>query len=245
MANSTTNIDTIAQSQASKEVTANAYFDAASLATTYGRRASTSSGLTWGYYGGNVTRTDGVLVQVANGTLSLTASTTNYVVADRSTGAVSVATTTTNWNSQALYHRLYQIVTGASSVTSYTDARQGGYLGNVGGFAGYGTGQGGAVTQATSKATGVTLNTPAGAITMHAANLAAGAAVSFTLTCSTLGANDALICHRKSGGTAGAYRVEVDSVAAGSAVITVTNKSGGDLAEAAVLTYQVHKGAVS
>lgn len=130
MANSTTNIDTIAQSQASKEVTANALFDAASQATTYGRRASTSSGLTWGYYGGNVTKTDGTLVQIANGTVTLTASTTNYVVANRATGAVSVSTATTNWNNQAEYHRLYQIVTGTSTVSSYTDSRQLGWLGN-------------------------------------------------------------------------------------------------------------------
>lgn len=247
MANSTSNIDTISQSQASKEVTANAFFDAASQSTTYGRRASTSSGLTWGYYGGNVTKTDGTLAQIANGTVTLTASTTNYLVANRATGAVSVSTATTNWNNQTDYHRLYQIVTGTSTVSSYTDARQGGWNGNVAGLVGYGTGigQGGAVTQATSKATGVTLNTPSGAITMNAANLAAGASASFTLTCSAIGANDFVGCHRKSGGTANSYRVEVDSVAAGSAVITVTNKTGGDLAEAVVLTYAVIKGAVS
>lgn len=124
MANSTTNIDTIAQSQASKEVTANAFFDAASQATTYGRRASTSSGLTWGYYGGNVTRSDGTLVQVANGTLSLTANQTNYIVAAKATGAVSVSTATTNWNDTANYWRLYSVVAGAATVTSWTDLRE-------------------------------------------------------------------------------------------------------------------------
>jgi hypothetical protein len=124
MANSTSNLDAISSSQAQKEVTANALFDAASAATTYGRRASTTTALTWGYYGGNVTITAGTMSQIANGTVSLTASATNYLVALKSTGAVSVSTATTNWNDTGAYWRLYSIVTGASSVTSYTDARE-------------------------------------------------------------------------------------------------------------------------
>ncbi|OGT01869.1 MAG: hypothetical protein A2143_02295 [Gallionellales bacterium RBG_16_57_15] len=124
MANSTTNLDTISSSQASKEVTANALFDAASAATTYGRRASTTTALTWGFYGGNVTIAAGTMSQIANGTVALTASQTNYLVAAKSTGAVSVSTATTNWNNTDAYWRLYSIVAGASSVTSYTDSRQ-------------------------------------------------------------------------------------------------------------------------
>ncbi len=131
MANSSTNIDGITASQASKEVTANAYFDAASPATLYGRRASQCSGLTWGYYGGNVTKSDGTLGQVANGTIALTASTTNYVVAKKDDGAVSAATATTNWNSPD-YWRLYSVVTGAATVTSYTDSREIGRMSGVG-----------------------------------------------------------------------------------------------------------------
>lgn len=123
MANSTSNIDTISASQAAKEVTANAFFDAASQAATYGRRASTSSGLTWGYYGGNVVIADGSTSQIANGTLTLTASTTNYVVAAKVDGAVSVATTTTNWDDAANYWRLYSVVTNATVATSWIDFR--------------------------------------------------------------------------------------------------------------------------
>lgn len=123
MANSTTNVDPIIPSQASKEVTANAFFDAASQALTYGRRAATSSGLTWGYYGGNVRVSAGTLSQIANGTVTLTASTTNYVVAAKSSGAVSVSTATTNWNDSTNYWRLYSIVTGSVAVTSWTDSR--------------------------------------------------------------------------------------------------------------------------
>ena len=131
MANSSTNIDGISASQASKEVTANAFFDAASPATLYGRRASQCSGLTWGYYGGNVTKSDRTLGQVANGTIALTASTTNYVVAKKDDGAVSAATATTNWNSPD-YWRLYSVVTGAATVTSYTDAREIGRMTGIG-----------------------------------------------------------------------------------------------------------------
>lgn len=124
MANSTTNIDTISASQAGKETTANAFFDAASQAALLGRRASTSSGLTWGYYGGNFTKSDGTLVAISNGTLTLAASTTNYVTVLRSTGVVYSATSTTAWDDNSNYLRLYSIVTGSSTVTSYTDYRE-------------------------------------------------------------------------------------------------------------------------
>lgn len=134
MANSTTNIDLISQSQASKEVTANAYFDAASPATLYGRRESTCSGLTWGYYGGAPTLSGGTLGSIANGTLTLTASTTNYIVALKSTGAVSNSTATTNWNDTANYWRLYSAVTGTATVTSYSDVREIGKMTGGGGI---------------------------------------------------------------------------------------------------------------
>jgi len=122
MADSTTNLDLISSSQASKEVTANALFDASSPSALYGRRSSTTTALTWGYYGGRLLIA-GVPTAVANGTVVLTASNTNYVVANRATGAVSVSTATTNWNDTPNYMRLYQIVAGASTVTSYVDHR--------------------------------------------------------------------------------------------------------------------------
>jgi len=124
MANSTTNLDPVTAVSYSKEVLVNALLDAASPATLYGRRASTTSGLTWGYYGGNVTKSDGTLAQIANGTLTLTASATNYAVAQKSDGVVSVASTTTNWNDNANYWRLYQVVAGTATVSSYTDDRE-------------------------------------------------------------------------------------------------------------------------
>lgn len=118
MSNSTITFDALVQSQASKEITANAFFDAVSPASLYGRRQSTSSGLTWGFYGGNVL-VNGVLTQIANGTLTLTASTTNYVEAEPTTGSVSSNTT----GFTAGRTPLYTVVTGTATVTSYTDHR--------------------------------------------------------------------------------------------------------------------------
>lgn len=117
MANSTTNLDLIATAQAQKEVTANALFDACSPATLFGRRANTTAALTWGYYGG-VVMVDGVPTQINNGTVALTANATNYIEATR-TGVVSANTTGFTPGRTPLY----TVVTGASTVTSYTDHR--------------------------------------------------------------------------------------------------------------------------
>ncbi len=119
MASSTTNLDLIAQSQSSKEVTANALFDAGSPATLFGRRAGLCSGLNWFYYGG-VMMVDGVLTSIANNAaaLVLSASTTNYIEATRS-GVVSK--NTVGFTPGRI--PLYTAVTGTATVTSYTDQR--------------------------------------------------------------------------------------------------------------------------
>jgi len=104
---------------------------------------------------------------------------------------------------------------------------------------GYGT-DGGAVTQATNKATGVTLNKPTGQITMNAAALAADTTVSFTLTNSSIAAGDILVMNHISGGTAGSYLLNAQS-AAGSASINVRNITAGSLSEAIVIAFAVIK----
>ena len=97
----------------------------------------------------------------------------------------------------------------------------------------------GAVTQLTSKATGVTLNKSAGQITMHNASLAAGTTVLFTLTNNLLSAKDVLIVNVGSGGTSGAYWPYVANVGAGTAVIGVYNNTAGPLSQAIVLNFAV------
>ena len=102
---------------------------------------------------------------------------------------------------------------------------------------GYSASSQGRVTQLTSKATGVTLNTPAGQITLNNSALAAGATALFTLTNSTLSPKDVVIVTVGSGGTSGAYWPYVANVSAGTAVIGVYNNTDGSLSESIVLNF--------
>ena len=113
------------------------------------------------------------------------------------------------------------------------------------GAVGYGTGSGGAITQATSKATGVTLNKLCGAITTHNAALAAAAEVSFVVTSSAVAATDCVIVNHASGGTGGAYSVQANTIGNGSFRITLGNMSAGSLSEALVINFSIIKGATS
>lgn len=117
MSNSTTNLDLISSGQEEKEVTANELFDALSPSSLFGRRATTTELLTWGYYGGRML-VDGVLTTIVNSTVALSASTTNYVEATR---AGVVSKNTTGFTAGSI--PLYTIVTGSSTVSSYTDER--------------------------------------------------------------------------------------------------------------------------
>lgn len=110
---------------------------------------------------------------------------------------------------------------------------------------GYSTGAGGTVTQNTSKSTAVTLNKVCGQITMHAAALAAGAAVEFTHINSAVASNaDLVIASHCAGGTLGSYTI-TPRTSAGAVVYRVTNISVGSLSEAIVITFQVLKGVTS
>ena len=104
---------------------------------------------------------------------------------------------------------------------------------------------GGNVTQATNKSTGVTLNAESGQITMNNAALADAAEVSFTVTNSKIAATDVVVVNHGSAGTAGAYIVSANAIAAGSFAITVSNVSGGALSEAIVINFVALKGASS
>lgn len=88
---------------------------------------------------------------------------------------------------------------------------------------GYSTGAGGAVTQLTSRSTGVTLNTITGTITTHTASLAAEASVDFTVTNSAVAIGDTVVLSMQSGSNGGGTLVAVVTVAAGSFVIRTHN----------------------
>jgi hypothetical protein len=108
---------------------------------------------------------------------------------------------------------------------------------------GYATAAQGAVTQATSKSTAVTLNKSNGQITMNNAALANGASVSFTLNNTLISARDLIIVNVAGGvATAGSYTAYVSTITAGSAVLSLYNISGGSLSEAVVLNYCIIHG---
>lgn len=104
--------------------------------------------------------------------------------------------------------------------------------------------KGGAVTQATDKSTGVTLNQPCGQITTDDASLAGGAEVSFTVTNSEVAATDVVSVCVQSGASTGTYIASVSAVAAGSFDVTLSNV-GTTAGEALVLNFVVIKSAAS
>ena len=97
----------------------------------------------------------------------------------------------------------------------------------------------GTVTQATDKSTAVTLNKPAGRITMNGAALAGNTAVTFTLNNSFISANDIVVVNVSAGGTAGAYTTYVSSMSAGAVALTLRNLTAGSLSETVVLNYAI------
>ena len=108
-----------------------------------------------------------------------------------------------------------------------------------GGELGYTAEASGAVTQLTSKSTGVTLNKSAGQITMNDAALANATNVTFTLTNSTISVKDVVSLSVASGATSGGYNCWISSKGVGTCTITVRNLSGGSLSEAIVINFVV------
>jgi hypothetical protein len=137
---------------------------------------------------------------------------------------------------------------GGLSVGTSVDPGVGGILANTsiksrGATAGvgYATGAGGAITQGTSRTTGVTLDKVAGAITLFSA---AGSASfqSFTVTNSAVAATDTIIVNQKSG--TDLYEIHVTAVAAGSFRITYRT-TGGTTVEQPVFNFAVIKAVTS
>lgn len=118
------------------EVLVNENFSAVGHQAVYGMSPLTTTALTWGYYGG---RWGGF--SVADGTLTLTNSATNYIVVAIATGVISVSTSNTNWNNATDYVRVYQLTTAGGVVTATQDHRggPGGVHGGAGGAGGLST----------------------------------------------------------------------------------------------------------
>lgn len=86
-------------------------------AFTFAEREAAHSGLVVGIGGGPFNG-----ATIADTTVTCTDNTTNYIVALRSTGAVSTSTATTNWNDATAYGRLARAVF-AAGVLTYHDER--------------------------------------------------------------------------------------------------------------------------
>lgn len=88
-----TTLPQVLQNQAQKEVIINNNIAVLEQAGVLGHNPATTAGLVFGYYGGYYQDSLGVINSIANGTITLTASATNYIEFDRDTGTVSKNTT--------------------------------------------------------------------------------------------------------------------------------------------------------
>ncbi|MDP1925778.1 MAG: hypothetical protein Q8K57_13470 [Thiobacillus sp.] len=117
MADSTTKLTQLTTAQAGKETTVNELMAALSIGSPLARRQS-SSGLSWDYYGIDRWHINATATTKANTSLTLTASSTRYVAADR---ALAVTDNATAFPANKL--ALYKVVTGTATVTSHEDHR--------------------------------------------------------------------------------------------------------------------------
>ena len=186
-----------------------------------------------------VTGSQGIIQIAINVTNTAYTLTLPAAVSLGTTGLQGYASNVITFAATGTYQFEFSTVDGGTTITIYDLNRP--LLGTIESAVGYSTGTGGAVTQITSKATGVTLNKRCGQITMNNASLSAAAEVSFTLTNSAIAATDVVMVCIGSGATAGAYNVQCDAVAAGSCRISIGNMSSGSLSEAIVLNFVVIK----
>lgn len=98
------------------DVKVNENFEAAGQVFTFGHRATADTGLVVGFGGGPYNS-----LTIADGTVTCTNNTTNYIVAVRSTGVVSVSTATTDWNNTSTYGRIARAVFASSVLTFYDE----------------------------------------------------------------------------------------------------------------------------
>jgi hypothetical protein len=107
----------IAANQSSAEVPINENFAGLLWAEMFARNPLTTSGLTFGFFGGQMP-INGLMTTIANGTVALTASSTNFVGLSQAGTVVNTITTR-----NPLHVPLFTIVTGASTITTITDTR--------------------------------------------------------------------------------------------------------------------------
>jgi hypothetical protein len=151
---------------------------------------------------------------------------TTQVAINRASGALTLAGLT--------------LTTPVIGVATGTSLAATGAITSSGGGIGYATGAGGAISQLSSRTTGVTLNKLCGTITMYSAAQAAQAVVTFTLTNSFIAATDYVDIEHISATNGGAWTFSVVA-GAGSCTITVRNVSNASITEATPLRFFIQK----
>jgi len=175
---------------------------------------------------------------IATGVAGLAANVATFL-ATPSSANLAAALTDETGTGAAVFANTPTLVTpviGAATGTSLTASGVIASTGTAG--VGYATGAGGAVTQITSRTTGVTLNKTTGEITLFSA-AGTTVAATFTVTNSTVAATDVIILNQKSG--TDLYDLMVTAVAAGSFNITFRT-TGGTTTETPVFNFAVIKG---
>lgn len=115
-----TTLVNIPQNSGQKETLINRNTKAVAPAGFFAERTSAVSGLNWAYYGGVYNSNAGVETNIADGTILMNASSINYVEYNTTTNAV--VKNTLSFTSG--YLPIAQVVTGTTSVTTYTDKRR-------------------------------------------------------------------------------------------------------------------------
>jgi hypothetical protein len=105
--------------QASWPVRVNEALGSIAASAMYAQNDLTTTLLALGYFGGHIASS-----VIADGTVALTNTATNYVVAHRTTGAVTAATNTTNWDATSTYGRLFKATTAGGVITALEDWRE-------------------------------------------------------------------------------------------------------------------------
>jgi hypothetical protein len=176
----------------------------------------------------------GSISAVGNITFNTAANNQSYTTTGAGTIAISSGTAGTINNMN-----IGGTTAAAGSFTTLTGSTS--VLSSGAGGVGYTTGSGGTITQATSRTTGVTLNKTSGAITLFTA-VGSVTATTFTVTNSTVGANDTISLSEKSG--TNLYILAVTAVTAGSFNITFYT-TGGVASDAPVINFNVIKGSAN
>ncbi len=235
------------------------YAEVDNIGTNYNFYAATAAP---NYFSGNVGigKTPSTKLDVAASNNALTSDTANNTlrftdtdtttVANQPIGKIEFYTSDTNNAAVGAYILSSAVGTNGGGTLRFGAAANAGAVAEIARVAstgltvtaataglGYGTGSGGAVTQATGRTTGVTLDKTNGAITLVSA---AGSTSwqSFTVTNSTVAATDTVIVNQKSG--TDLYMIHVTAVAAGSFRITFAT-TGGTTTEQPVFNFAVIK----